>query len=419
MNHNSFRKSIASLIGSSLLAKVISISLTPILTRLYEPEDFGIYTAAMSIMTVCGGLISLRLCDAIPIAKSESQAKRMTELSILIGIIMAPGAYFLVAPFYSSSEISFKYSEILIIIFGAILISVYETLTFYSVRKSEFKVISITQLQQSVIGGGIKVLGGLLGTGSFGLIFGSGFQQGFGIIYMLKRYDLFIGGLGKFFNKGMLINYSLLRKYNEYPRFRLPSRTVLAISQALPIIYFTKEYGSESVGFLGLAMSMISIPATMVIGNVRKVYYGEISKISLSESHKIMSLTSSIILKMLGMAVVFSSLLFFFAEQLFSIVFGQNWMEAGTYSKVLSLQVAANFFTGPIIDAFNVFGKVKYYFYFNLFKLALTLSMLTFSFLFSLSEIETLLYLSISVALYYVSQTICILLMIKRLNNDI
>lgn len=415
MGTDSFRKSIARLIGSSFLAKVISISLTPILTRLYEPEDFGVYTAAMSIMTVCGGLISLRLCDAIPIAKSKRQARGITELSILISFFLAPVSYFFVSPFYNSSEVTFKYMEISIIIFGAILISVYETLTFYSVRKAEYKVISITQLQQSVAGGGVKVLGGLIGVSSIGLIFGSAFQQGFGIVYMLKKYKLFNSSLDVFCRKRLLLNYAIFRKYKEYPRFRLPSRTVLAISQALPIIYFTKEYGNESVGFLGLAMSMISIPATMIIGNVRKVYYGEISKIGLSESQRIMSLTLSIIMKMLGLAIVFSLILFLFAEQAFSVLFGDNWIEAGLYSKVLSIQVAANFVAGPIVDAFNVIGKVRYYFYFNLFKLILVATSLFFSSLFSLSEIDTLVFLSISVALYYIIQSICILTLIGRL----
>ncbi|MGL6315408.1 lipopolysaccharide biosynthesis protein [Vibrio sp. WXL103] len=413
-----FGKNIAQLVGSSVLSKLISISIIPLLTRIYQPEEFGIYTTAMSIMTVCGGLISLRICDAIPIASNEMQAKGVAELSILSSIILAPIMFFAVAPFYTSTNNSFDSLVISLVIIGSLLIAVYETLSFYSVRHSEYKVISVTQLLQSLFGGGIKAMFGVIGSGSVGLILGAALQQGLGVVYMLRKYSLFNLRSSRWTKYRLSYHLIMFRRYKEYPQFRLPSRIILALTSALPIIYFGRVYGNEEVGYLGLAMSMISIPATMIVANVRKVYYGEVSQLEKKHPEKIMAITLFVVLKMSMLAILFSVGLFLFAENAFSIVFGKGWSEAGYYSKALSLQVAMSFIAGPIVDLFNVLGKVRYYFYFNLLKLFFLLVALFLSYVYLLPPIETLLLISLSVAAYYLVQTVSVFTLVGRLRVD-
>ena len=53
----SFLNNVLTLLAGTILAQIITVSVSPILTRLYTPEDFGVfalYTSIASILVIFG-----------------------------------------------------------------------------------------------------------------------------------------------------------------------------------------------------------------------------------------------------------------------------------------------------------------------------------------------------------------------------
>ena len=48
-----YNRNIFSVAIGTIFAQIISILISPILTRIYTPEDFGIYGIYMSIVSIC------------------------------------------------------------------------------------------------------------------------------------------------------------------------------------------------------------------------------------------------------------------------------------------------------------------------------------------------------------------------------
>ena len=70
------------------LSQMIPIVISPILTRIYNPEDFGIYAIFLAIITILGSIISGRYELAIMLPKSDEDAINIFALGLIITFIL-------------------------------------------------------------------------------------------------------------------------------------------------------------------------------------------------------------------------------------------------------------------------------------------------------------------------------------------
>lgn len=134
---------------------------------------------------------------------------------------------------------------------------------------------------------------------------------------------------------------------------------LLVMTQAIPILSVGHIYGQAAAGQLGLAFSMVSVPALLVVGNVRKLYYGEAAKYGAARLVELRSLTLNLMFKMAIVSVPSCLLLYFFAEELFSVFLGDEWRLAGRICSLYSLYVMSQFIVGPTVDLLNVLNLQK------------------------------------------------------------
>ena len=76
------------LFSGRLVAQIILIISTPILTRLFAPEDFGLIALVSSITQVPMILLMGRLDHAIPQSRDDAEAGRLVALSLCWASVM-------------------------------------------------------------------------------------------------------------------------------------------------------------------------------------------------------------------------------------------------------------------------------------------------------------------------------------------
>ena len=72
----------------TIIAQAIPIAISPILTRIYRPEDFGLYAIFVAIITILGTVVSGRYELAIMLPKKDEDAINIFALGILITVCM-------------------------------------------------------------------------------------------------------------------------------------------------------------------------------------------------------------------------------------------------------------------------------------------------------------------------------------------
>ncbi len=88
LKNNRYLVQIVTLISGTLLAQIISLISIPILTRLYTPDEFGLYSIFFAITSVIGMVSSFSYEQAIVLPKSERSADAIVMLSIYITSIV-------------------------------------------------------------------------------------------------------------------------------------------------------------------------------------------------------------------------------------------------------------------------------------------------------------------------------------------
>lgn len=92
-------RGIGLLVGGTAGAQLLMIGATPIITRLYQPSDYGILATFTAILGLVNVISCLRYELAIPLPKKSEDAYNLVALSIIIVIILSIAIALLALPF--------------------------------------------------------------------------------------------------------------------------------------------------------------------------------------------------------------------------------------------------------------------------------------------------------------------------------
>jgi len=357
LKHNIFFQNIAVVTGGNVIAKLIGIIAAPIITRLYTPEDYGIFSVFLSVVGVVGSLATLRYAITIPIAKEEKLADNILKLCFLISLSLSIVWYIGISMFgkFITVQFSAKQLQPYLWLMPVVFLSkgIYEALNNWAVRSRNFKIITRTKISQGVSSAGVKIGLGALRITPLGLFIGQIAQDGAGITSLLSKLVSVKPDFFKSFS-WKEIKFAANR-YKKFPLVQSWSQLLLALGAQLPVLLIGAFYGVEVVGVFGLAQSMINMPMNLIGQSVAQVYYAEISKYGKNNPGKIYNLSISIIKKLFWIGLIPVGIIALFGPWLFSLVFGSEWQDAGLYARYFSLVILTRFISSPVTNIFNVF----------------------------------------------------------------
>ncbi len=419
LKSNIFFQNVAIVASGSIIARIIGLFTSPVLTRIYSPEDYGIFSFFSAVVGVAGSLSTLRYAVTIPLAEKEELADHLLYLSFLVTLAFTLFWSFVIIFFrdlfgsiFSVQNVS-SYLWILPIIFFGI--GIYEALSFWATRHKQFLLITKTTLYQSIFSRGIKIGLGLIGIKPMGLLIGLIVSQvaGIGSIFrkLLKERPNFITN---FSWKG--IKYAAIR-YKRFPLFQSWSQLLLSLGAHLPTIFIASIYGAKVVGLYGLAHTMISMPMSILGNSISQVYYAEIAKYGKANKEKIYKLTFTVVKKLLIIALLPTLVLITVGPWLFSIFFGQRWFDAGIYARILSVIILFRLVSSPVMQCLNVLEKQGFQLFFNITRTLMILLIFYLAKTNSWAPTITITLYSIFMSVFYFS-IILIVLNLLRSSKD-
>src|SRR5438132_626653 len=84
-----FLKNVLTVMTGTTLAQLIPIIFSPVLTRQYSSEDFGVFTLYFSTASIFSLLATLRYEMAILLPKEENDSANLFGLSLFISLIVS------------------------------------------------------------------------------------------------------------------------------------------------------------------------------------------------------------------------------------------------------------------------------------------------------------------------------------------
>lgn len=401
IKEGSFTKNVLMITGGAVFAQALSILLSPIITRLYSPEQYGVLTVYIAFLGMINLLGALSYDSAIPIADDDKKAFNVLILCLLILLFATSILFFAVAIagdlflglFKAEEIVQYKY----FIPIGFFLTGLYKVMSQWAFRKRNFKSITVTKYSQSITGNSTKIGFGLLNVGAVGLIVGNILSQSAGIFTLIKP------NIGKF--KEMIKSVEgqkikkLAKRYIRFPLYTAPGLFILSASGQLPTIFMSSLYGSTAVGLYGLARGITFLPMTIIGKSVQDVFYGEAASIGRTNPMRIKELSNKLLKKLILMASIPMITLILFGPTLFAFVFGAEWIVAGMFARILSIEVFFHFIFHPISTVFSIFEQQKKSLFIYILKLILVLVVFISAKIFIFDTYLTVLIYSIAMAM--------------------
>ncbi len=363
--NSKFSRNILTLVTGTAMAQAIPLALSPILTRLYTPEDFGILATYMSIAAVATVLVSLKYDIAIIIPEKDEDSASITILSVVIAAIISTILFIIV--FFFNTEIATFLSEkeeaqilskwLYFVPFSVFFMGVFNAISFWFNRKTLYKRMAASKVVNTSGMTGVQVGSGLLNYTPIGLLAGFVAGRFFSVLflfYKLRKDDTSI--FSKVTQKKML---ALLKRYKRFPYFTLPAEFTNVISNQLPIFIIGKYFGGVVLGNYSLMERVLNAPITLLGRSVLDVF-----KQRASEDYVKYGNCKDIFLKtfktLVLLSIAPSVLLFFLSPFVFKIVFGEEWQIAGEFAQIFSVLFFFKFTASPLSYMFNIAEKQHY-----------------------------------------------------------
>jgi len=370
-----FSRNVLTLMTGTTIAQAIPIAISPILTRLYTPEDFGIFALYISIALLFATMATGRYELAIMLPKKESDAVNILFLSLMITLFITLLTLCIVFFFnqeitdiLGNQEIS---SWLYFIPFTVFFMGLYQSLNYWSNRKKEYKRLAISRVVQSGVTGGANLGMGGLQFGASGLIVGNIIGQLLSTLYLFNYVWREESRIIQLFNKIKII--ALLKKYKKLPLLNLPNVFIDNFRLSGINILIAKFFTTTTLGQFALAWKMVQTPMSVIGKSLSQVFFQKIASVKRDELYAIIK---TFILKASLVALPIFLVIYFFSVDIFSFVFGANWSLAGESASVMSPWLFLNFLTSPLSQIFIILNKQEIMLLFSLFYMATPLGIL-------------------------------------------
>lgn len=350
---SNFTKGILVLLSGNIGAQLILIVSSPLISRLYSPQDIGYLAIFTSILSPLATLSTFRFELAIPIAKTKFEAQNLALLTVILALLSSLVFAFIILLFGNSIAVFLEASELAkFLIFIPIyifLISIYRALYYLAIRNENFKQITKTKISQSIATTLIQVLGN--GSSIGYLIHGNGIGQIFGIYTLYK--DKFGSTLKTRISKSDL--YEIARQNKQFATFSTPAALLNSISAQLPILLYGLIFSPVTAGLYVLTRRVLLFPLRILGNAIGESFLSKAPKLEGQENLKILVQEINSKMSLISMPPIL--LLFLIGPELFELIFGEEWKESGEFAKWLTPWIYALFITSPLSNLLPLFKK--------------------------------------------------------------
>ncbi|SHO81117.1 O-antigen flippase Wzx [hydrothermal vent metagenome] len=370
-----FSRNVLTLMTGTTIAQAIPIAISPILTRIYTPEDFGVLALFVAVSSIFGSIANGRYEMAIMLPKKDEDAINIVALSIIISFFVSFIALLIVCFFNAqittllgNPQIS---SWLYFIPVTVLLTGIYQSFNYWSNRKKQYKRLATSRVIQSGTTASSNLGMGFGGFGSSGLILGGVLGQGVATAVLGKM----IWGEDKYRLKELkrLKMLALIKRYKKLPIFNLPNSLIDGFRLSGISILIAKFFTISTLGQFSLAWKMLQTPISLISSSLSQVFF---QKISSAKKNNLDSIVKKFITKSIVIALPIFMIIYFYAVDIFILVFGENWRLAGEIASILSPWLFLNFITAPMANLFIVLNRQEIVLIVSIFYMLVPISIL-------------------------------------------
>lgn len=363
-----FIKNVLTIAKGTAAGQLILFLASPLLSRIYTPEEYGIlaiYTLLISTLSI---LSTLKLELAMQTEEKDTSAIFIVKVSMIFNMLFS---FVLLIIFHSQKELLCKLFKIplessgflYLVPFGVFALGLNRINSSLFIRNKNFNDLKKLFVSNSILMVTI--------------------QMGLGILKVIPNSLIIGDAIGRFITnvraiKGKLTNsktpklsftnaFKVIREKRKYVFLSTSSEFLFVlVNQSIPFLLIL-FYSPILAGYYTFGLKIVNAPMVLIGKSISQVYISEI-RTETKRYSKINKLFNQIVKRLTLTAILPYSLLYFFGPEIFSIIFGSEWSYSGELMSIMSILFFVEIIVYPLTVTLEVLEKQKFLFFWQLMR---------------------------------------------------
>jgi O-antigen/teichoic acid export membrane protein len=372
-------RSVAVLASGSIISQAVLLLSSPLLTRLYTPDQFGLLAVYSAAITILSTFATLGYDSAIPLPRRDDVAANVLGLSLIcVAVITLVSALSLglagdaLSRLLKAPQLADVTWMIPIGVFG---IGTLTALTQWNVRRRRFRNLAQIKVVQAVSQTSIQVMAAVTPFATFGLLVGNLIGQTAGIGSLIRKFQ--------HTDRRSLRGFSwrqvafLARYYWRFPALSIWGSLAYSANNHAPAFVMLSMFGLSTSGFYLLAQRVGMMPVALLSTALNQAIYRTLA-MSKKKPGEVGRTVIEPIRTLMGLIIAPAILAAAIAPYMTSLIFGSDWEEAGHYLRWMAPWPAVTLIFGVMSPVPSVMGLQKMATFFQIMSLVLSLCAMVF-----------------------------------------
>lgn len=346
MKNNSFFKNVFMLASGSIIAQIVTIICSPITTRIFTPEEIGIFTLITTAVTIFSPIISLRYEISIVNESELDNALSLMQLSTIVcGVFSAIVTLCYIIYYNLFSSVNYNLFLMALMIYALLFITgIINILVSFNNRMSQYTLITKLYVIRIGMQNIFMIIFGLMKSGVLGLMISQllgllfGFKSQIGELVNHKEY------LKKVDNSKL--NH-IAKKYKKQVLWSTPATLLNGLSYSSMNYFIHFLYGEAILGFYSISYRILGLPLSVVATNISKVYFEKASKEYVVKGNCEISFKKTLLFSIV-LSIPMGLVMYFMAPIAFKVIFGESWYKSGVIVSIMTPMVMVRFIASSV-----------------------------------------------------------------------
>lgn len=326
----------------ALVTQLIVFATSVVLARFYSPREFGEFTVALSVASLIAAVATLRYETAAPLASTAEEAVDLAVLALVLAfaasVLVLAGLIVLTG--FGDAGLSGMGLSVWAIPPTVAAIAGWTTLRVLQSRFSNFAAISTSSVWSSAVQSATQISAGALGLGAIWLIVGYALGRAANA-WSLARSTNFMRWRGLRIYFALAVAWKRVAIMLTFPA----ALNVIGTGAVSPLV--AAWFGISTAGQFGFALRVVAVPSALLGQAFAMVLFPRFAQEVRDDvnAHKSVAQAATTLL-VIGMPLF--GLVLLTGPDLFALLFGETWRQAGVASAILAPWFALSFISSPI-----------------------------------------------------------------------
>jgi O-antigen/teichoic acid export membrane protein len=354
-----FARNVLTLMAGTSLAQAIAVAISPILTRLYTPADFGVYASLSALTNLAAVVATGRYEVAVPLPEAERAGGQLMALAASLSAAVGLLSLAIVLVFGDSLAVLVGGAQLrdwLYLVPAIVFVlALTQVMQYWLIRRQSFRSIALAGIMQASCAAAANLALAPLHRGPLGLVMGLVAGQTAGLCVLLF-YSWRFADLRP--PRASLAGMrEQAREHAKFPLFDLPNALSYALSQRGILVLITSFFTASAVGMYSLTERVVLSPFTILTGAYGQVLYQKLAETWRTDRAQFGTEISRAMTQLATLLALPFLVLAAGCKLLVPIVFGNRWTELYLYVLIMAPNAFLTLVVAPASNVLRIVDR--------------------------------------------------------------